>query len=369
MRAAPTEVQPTNPPVAYERAQADLRERPRRWLVTGAAGFIGSHLVERLLSLDQRVTGLDDFATGSRRNVEAVRAAVTPEQAARYQFLEGDIRDPQACRRACAESDVVLHQAALGSVPRSVRDPLTTHDVNVTGFLRVLAAAHEARIRRVVYASSSSVYGDHPTLPKVEDAVGRALSPYAASKQADEAYAHAFGRCYGLELVGLRYFNVFGPRQDPTGPYAAVIPIWFAQLLSGGEIAIHGDGQTSRDFCYVDNVVQANLLAATTTNAEALGAVLNVACGERTTLDELFLLVRERVARVEPAAAQRAPSYRAFRAGDVRHSLADVGRARALVGYEPTHGVAAGLDRAAAWYVEDAHAARARAVPGQGDGS
>ncbi len=333
---------------------ASLRERPRRWLVTGAAGFIGSHLVERLLSLDQHVTGLDNFATGSRRNVDAVAALASPAQAARYHFLEGDIRDPEACRRACAGADVVLHQAALGSVPRSIKDPLASHDVNVTGFLRVLEAAREAGIRRVVYASSSSVYGDHPTLPKVEDVVGHVLSPYAASKYANELYAAAFGTCYGLELVGMRYFNVFGPRQDPSGPYAAVIPIWFAELLRGGEVTINGDGETSRDFCYVANVVQANLLAATTTRPEALGSVYNVACGDRTTLNELFALIRERVARVDPSAAARRPAHRDFRAGDVRHSLADIGRARTLLGYEPTHRVAAGLDQAASWYVADA---------------
>jgi UDP-N-acetylglucosamine 4-epimerase len=339
---------------AWDLAAARLRERPRRWLVTGAAGFIGSHLVERLLSLDQLVTGLDNFATGSRRNVEAVRAAVSREQAARYAFIEGDIRDAATCRRACAESDLVLHQAALGSVPRSIKDPLATHETNVTGFLRVLEAARDAGIRRVVYASSSSVYGDHPALPKVEDAVGRVLSPYAASKAADELYADAFGRCYGLELLGLRYFNVFGPRQDPSGPYAAVIPIWFAALLRGDEVPIHGDGETSRDFCYVTNVVQANLLAATTERPEALGRVFNVACGDRTTLNQLFALIRERVARVDPAAWTREPVYREFRAGDVRHSLADVSRARTLLGYEPTHRVADGLDLAADWYVAEA---------------
>ena len=344
----------------YELLTTSLRERPRRWLVTGAAGFIGSHLVERLLSLDQHVTGLDNFATGTEKNVAAVRARVTPEQAARLTFIEGDIRDPSACGRACGDAEIVLHQAALGSVPRSVNDPMTSHEVNVTGFLRVMAAARDAGIRRIVYASSSSVYGDHPALPKVEDAVGHVLSPYAASKYADEIYAQAFGRCFDLELVGLRYFNVFGPRQDPNGPYAAVIPLFFAALLRGGEVAINGDGETSRDFCYVANVVQANLLAAATTRTEAVGQVFNVACGDRTTLNQLFRLIRDRVAKVEPAAAARAPAYRGFRAGDVRHSLADVGKARALLGYEPTHTVEAGLDCAASWYAQDALAPRGR---------
>ncbi len=339
---------------AYEKLMVTLRERPRRWLVTGAAGFIGSHLVESLLELGQSVTGLDNFATGSKANVELVRASVSPEQAERYTFVEGDIRDASACQRACRGAEVVLHEAALGSVPRSIADPLTTHDVNLTGFVRVLAAAREAGIRRVVYASSSSVYGDHPGLPKVEEEVGRVLSPYAATKQGNETYADAFARCYGLELIGLRYFNVFGPRQDPNGAYAAVIPRWFAALLDGSEVVINGDGETSRDFCYVDNVVQANLLAATFQPADAVGQAFNVACGSRTTLNELFRMIRDRVAAFEPGAARRDPVYRDFRPGDVRHSLADIGRARSLLGYAPTHDIEAGLDRAAAWYVEQA---------------
>jgi UDP-N-acetylglucosamine 4-epimerase len=339
---------------SIQETRAELRERPRRWLVTGAAGFIGSHLVEHLLRLDQQVTGLDNFATGRRENVEAVRSAVEPQQAARLTFIDGDIRDPEVCARACRDVDVVLHQAALGSVPRSIKDPITSHDVNVTGFLRVLEAARAAGIRRVVYASSSSVYGDHPGLPKREDLVGTVLSPYAGSKLADEVYAAAFGRCYALELIGLRYFNVFGPRQDPSGPYAAVIPLWFAGLIQRGEVIIHGDGETSRDFCYVENVVQANLLAATTTRAEALGQVFNVACGDRTTLTELYRLIRERVARHVPEASNHEPVHRAFRPGDVRHSLADISKASALLGYAPEYRVGAGLDHAASWYVAQA---------------
>jgi UDP-N-acetylglucosamine 4-epimerase len=335
---------------AFAKLTRALPQEPRRWLVTGAAGFIGSHLVDGLLRLDQEVVGLDDFSTGHRANVKAVVAQVSPVQASRFRLVEGDVRDAAACERACAGVDVVLHQAALGSVPRSLQDPIRSHDVNVTGFIRVLQAARAAGIRRVVYASSSSVYGNHPALPKVEANVGVPLSPYAASKAADELYAHAFGRCYGLELVGLRYFNVFGPRQDPNGPYAAVIPLWFAGLLRGAEVAINGDGETSRDFCYVENVVQANLLAATTSNAAALGQVFNVAYGDRTTLNELFRLIRERAGRFNPAAGLREPVYRDFREGDVRHSLADVSKARSLLGYEPTHSVGAGLDRAAAWY-------------------
>jgi UDP-N-acetylglucosamine/UDP-N-acetyl-alpha-D-glucosaminouronate 4-epimerase len=339
------------PTAAYETLLALLRERPRTWLVTGAAGFIGSHLVEHLLRLDQRVVGLDNLATGSRANLAEVATLVAPGQAARLRFVEGDIRDADACRRACDGVELVLHQAALGSVPRSIRDPLQSHDVNVTGFLRVLEAARDAGVRRVVYASSSSVYGDHPGLPKVEHAVGRPLSPYAASKRADELYAAAFGRCYGLELVGLRYFNVFGPRQDPDGPYAAVIPRWFAALRDGREVVIHGDGQTSRDFCPVDNVVQANLLAATTTAPDAVGQVFNVACGARTTLLELYELIRARVAAVRPAAATQRPVHQELRAGDVRHSHADIGLARLVLGYAPARTVREGLEPTAAWYL------------------
>jgi UDP-N-acetylglucosamine 4-epimerase len=343
-----------NDPTPWQALQATLRRQPRRWLVTGAAGFIGSHLMEWLLRLDQVVVGLDNFATGFRRNLEAVLRQVEPSQAARFDLVEGDIRDPATCARACRDVDLVLHQAALGSVPRSVKDPLTSHEVNVTGFLQVLGAARAAGVRRVVYASSSSVYGDHPGLPKVEDVVGRPLSPYAATKCADELYANAYGLCYGLELLGLRYFNVFGPRQDPNGAYAAVVPLWFAGLLRGAEVAINGDGETSRDFCYIENVVQANLLAATTERPDAVGQVYNVAVGDRTTLNELFQLIRERAARFEPAAAGREPVYRDFRAGDVRHSLADIGKARARLGYLPTHTLAAGLDCAASWYAENA---------------
>ncbi len=340
----------TTPLTSHEALRAELRARSRTWLVTGAAGFIGSHLVEHLLRLGQRVVGLDNFATGSRRNLKEALALVSREDAARFRLHEGDIRAPGVCARACEGTEVVLHEAALGSVPRSIADPLQTHDANVTGFLRVLVAARDAGVRRVVYASSSSVFGDHPALPKVEDCVGRPLSPYAVSKLSDELYAHAFARCYGLELVGLRYFNVFGPRQDPNGPYAAVMPRWFAGLLEGREVEIYGDGETSRDFCFVDNVVQANLLAATTVNPDALGQAFNIAYGERTTLNELFRLIRDQVARIRPEAADVRPRHREFRPGDVRHSLADIGKARRLLSYSPTHSVREGLARTAPWY-------------------
>ncbi len=336
---------------AFEALQERLRAEPQTWLITGAAGFIGSHLTEHLLRLDQRVIGLDNFATGRRENLAEGLALVTPGQAARFRFEEGDIRDPDICQRASQGVDLVLHEAALGSVPRSIKDPIQSHEVNVTGFLRVLEAARSGGARRVVYASSSSVYGDHPALPKVEEVIGRQLSPYAVTKYADELYAHVFGRNYGLELIGLRYFNVFGPRQDPNGPYAAVIPLGFAGLRDGRDVAINGDGETSRDFCYVENVVQANLLAATTSNGEAVGAIFNVAYGERTTLNQLFELIRSRVTAVRPAAQEQAAVYRDFRPGDVRHSLADIGKAQRLLQYAPTHSVSAGLDRAARWYM------------------
>lgn len=337
----------------YERLCDGIAAEPRTWLVTGCAGFIGSHLVERLLRLGQRVVGLDDLSTGRRENVAEVSAAAPPGS---FTFLEADIRDREACRRACDGVEHVLHQAALGSVPRSIRDPLTTHAVNVDGFLNVLVAARDAKVRSFVYASSSSVYGDHPQLPKVEEQVGRPLSPYAVSKATDEAYAAVFHRCYGVPVVGLRYFNVFGPRQDPAGPYAAVMPLWFAGLLAGHEVAIHGDGETSRDFCFVENVVQANLLAALADREDARGRVYNVAFGERTTLNELFSLIREQVARFRPEAARREPSYQPFRPGDIRHSLADITAASELLGYAPTHSVRQGLALTAGWYAANVRA-------------
>jgi len=341
----------TTVPTAYQALQDRMRTEPRAWLVTGAAGFIGSHLVQHLLELDQTVVGLDNFATGSRKNVADVLSRVSAKQAARFRLEEGDIRDADDCARACRGVDLVLHQAALGSVPRSLKDPVQSHEVNVTGFLRVLEAARAAGVRRVVYASSSSVYGDHPGLPKVEEALGRQLSPYAVTKLADELYAHVFGRCYGLELLGLRYFNVFGSRQDPNGPYAAVVPLWFAGLRDGTDVFINGDGETSRDFCFIDNVVQVNLLAATTSNGEAIGQAYNIAYGDRTTLNELFRLIRDQVAARRPEAAEVLPTHREFRAGDVRHSLADVGKARRLLGYEPAYSLREGLERTAGWYL------------------
>jgi UDP-N-acetylglucosamine 4-epimerase len=336
-----------------EETTAALRERPLRWLVTGAAGFIGSNLVEALLRLGQQVRGLDNFATGHQANLDDVRDEVGEAVWERFEFHRSDITDLQACHAACEGVDVVLHQAALGSVPRSIADPLATHRANVDGFVNVLLAARDAQVRRFVYAASSSTYGDHPGLPKVEDVIGRPLSPYAVTKYANELYAQVFHRTYGVQTVGLRYFNVFGRRQDPAGAYAAVIPRWVAGLLEGVPCEINGDGETSRDFCFVQNVVQANLLAACAAPGAA-GTVCNVAFGQRTTLNELFGLLRDGLApyRAEVAAAE--PRYADFRPGDVRHSLADITRARTLLGYAPTHSLAQGLAEALPWYV--AHA-------------
>jgi UDP-N-acetylglucosamine 4-epimerase len=335
---------------AYEQTLSLLRRQPRRWLVTGAAGFIGSNLLETLLQLDQQVTGLDNFATGHRANLDQVRAAVSPERWARFRFVEGDVAEPEACADAVDGVELVLHQAALGSVPRSIERPLDTNRANVTGHLALLEAARRAGIRRFVYASSSSVYGDSPRLPKVEHELGAPLSPYAVSKYTNELYAAVYGHLHGMQTAGLRYFNVFGRRQDPEGAYAAVIPAWVAAMIRGQEVRINGTGETSRDFCYVANVVQANILAATTTNVEAFGQAYNVAVGRRTTLLELYEALRCRLASTRPALATAKPVHGPFRAGDVLHSLADIAKAQRLLGYEPTHSLEQGLDEAIGWY-------------------
>ena len=328
---------------SYETIRRALRDAPRTWLATGAAGFIGSHLVETLLALDQKVVGLDNFATGYRRNLDEVRAIVAPAQWRRFRFIEGDIRSIDDCRRACAGVDYVLHQAALGSVPRSLLDPIATNETNVGGFLNMLVAARDAKVERFVYAASSSAYGDHPALPKVEDAIGDPLSPYSVTKYADELYAAVFARCYGFNSIGLRYFNVFGPRQDANGAYAAVIPKWIAAMLADEEAFINGDGETSRDFTYVGNAVQANILAATTTNPHAVDQVYNVGVGDETTLNDLYFALRRLLAPCVPGLAERPPRYRAFREGDVRQSRADVSKAKSLLGYAPTHRFAEAL--------------------------
>nr|AEQ20402.1 Vi polysaccharide biosynthesis protein TviC [uncultured bacterium CSL11] len=336
---------------AIEIARARLTATPLRWLVTGSAGFIGSHLVQQLLELDQAVVGLDNFATGHRCNLDDVRAQVSSERWSRHRFIEADIRDVGACRLACRGVDVVLHQAALGSVPRSIADPVATHGSNVEGFLNVLVAARDAGVRRFVYAASSSVYGDHPALPKVEDTIGRPLSPYAVTKLVNELYADVFAQCYGMQSIGLRYFNIFGARQDPEGAYAAVIPRWVRAMIVGDEVVINGDGETSRDFCFIDNAVQANLLAAMTDDPAAIGQVYNVAVDERTSLNRLFDLLRDAVASRLPRVADVEPIYRDFRPGDVRHSQADISKARRLLGYAPTHRLLDGLAAAIPWYL------------------
>ena len=339
-----------NTPVAYQQLQTQLRNQPRRWLVTGVAGFIGSNLLEALLKLDQSVVGLDNFATGFQHNLDEVRGLVSPEQWARFQFIEGDIRQQADCQKACESVDHVLHQAALGSVPRSLADPVTTNSANITGYLNMLVAAREAQVKSFTYAASSSTYGDHPALPKIEDRIGKPLSPYAVTKYVNELYADVFAKCYGFETIGLRYFNVFGPRQNPNGAYAAVIPKWAGSLLQGETVFINGDGETSRDFCFIQNAIQANLLAATTTRPEARNQVYNVAVGDRTTLNDLFRLIRDTlVPHGVPAGTE--PTYRDFRAGDVRHSLADVSKANSLLGYVPTHRLAQGVGEAMPWYV------------------
>ena len=346
----------------YTEISESLRRRPRTWLVTGAAGFIGSNLLDRLLQLGQTVIGLDNFATGHRRNLSDVLDALDGPARLRFRFVEGDIRDPAACGEVCRGVDYVLHQAALGSVPRSLDDPVATNASNVDGFLNMLVAARDAGVKRFVYAASSSTYGDHLGLPKLEDEIGRPLSPYAVTKYANELYAGVFQRAYGLPSVGLRYFNVFGPRQDPEGAYAAVIPKWVGTLLAGEPCAINGDGETSRDFCYVANAVQANLLAAVADGSEG-HQVYNVACGDRTTLNELFRMIRDELARRVPTVAGVVPIYRDFRPGDVRHSLADIGKIRRHLGYEPTHRLADGLAEAIRWYVEGPGPLQRRGVP------
>jgi UDP-N-acetylglucosamine 4-epimerase len=335
----------------YEETLAALRAQPRRWLVTGAAGFIGSNLVETLLRNEQQVIGLDNFSTGYQRNLDQVRSLLEG-QWKNFSFINGDIVHLQTCSRACEGVDVVLHQAALGSVPRSIEDPIATHHSNVTGFVNMLFAAREANAR-FVYAASSSTYGDHPGLPKVEDEIGRPLSPYAVTKYANELYADVFGRCYGMETIGLRYFNIFGPRQDPDGAYAAVIPKWIASMIRKHEVEINGDGETSRDFCYIANAVQANIMAATTGNPSALNQVYNVAVGERTTLNQLYDAQRALLIGQFPHLKEMRPKYQEFRAGDVRHSQADISKARTLLGFEPTHRIEDGLREAMAWYVKN----------------
>ncbi|CAB3812815.1 Vi polysaccharide biosynthesis UDP-N-acetylglucosaminuronic acid C-4 epimerase TviC [Achromobacter sp. ACM03] len=334
----------------FETIKKELSAAPRKWLVTGCAGFIGSNLLETLLKLGQTVTGMDNFATGFQHNLDEVRNSVTPEQWARFTFIEGDIRDLEACRRAMQGVELVLHQAALGSVPRSLKDPITSNEVNIGGFLNMLVAARDAEVKSFVYAASSSTYGDHPALPKVEENIGKPLSPYAVTKYVNELYADVFARCYGFETVGLRYFNVFGKRQNPNGAYAAVIPKWTAAMIQNEDVTINGDGETSRDFCFVENAVQANILAAMAA-PEGRNQVYNVAVSGRSTLNQLFGFLVQALGNQNVVYGKK-PVYADFRAGDVRHSQADVSKAGRLLGYEPTHTVLQGLEVAMPWYTQ-----------------
>ncbi|HET8715014.1 MAG TPA: SDR family oxidoreductase [Holophagaceae bacterium] len=333
----------------YEALCEDLRRAPRRWLVTGVAGFIGSNLLQRLLELDQEVVGLDNFSTGKPENLEDVRGCVSPAAWSRFRFIEGDIRDLDACRAACEGVDAVLHQAALGSVPRSIQDPIASHQSNVDGFLNMLVAARDAGVKRLAYASSSSVYGDDPGLPKVESRIGNPLSPYALTKAIDEQYAAVFARTYGFRAIGFRYFNVFGPRQNPNGPYAAVMPKWLAALMAGETCTIHGDGKTSRDFCFIANAVQANLLAGDAPES-ALGEVFNVSYGGTTSITDLYGMIADRLAAIVPGFRRQDPAYGPPRDGDIRHSQADLSKITAHLGYAPTHSVAQGLDELVPWF-------------------
>ncbi|HDS1734790.1 MULTISPECIES: NAD-dependent epimerase/dehydratase family protein [Pseudomonas] len=335
---------------AYEVLQQALPQAPKRWLITGVAGFIGSNLLEHLLLLDQTVVGLDNFATGHQRNLDEVKANVSAQQWSRFNFIQGDIRNLDDCHVACRDVDYVLHQAALGSVPRSLNDPITTNATNVDGFLNMLVAARDAAVKSFTYAASSSTYGDHPGLPKVEDVIGKPLSPYAVTKYVNELYADVFFKSYGFNSVGLRYFNVFGRRQDPEGAYAAVIPKWLASMISADDLFINGDGETSRDFCFIENVVQMNLLAATTADPAAVNQIYNVAVSGRTTLNQLFEALREGL-QENGVVYAKAPVYRDFRAGDVRHSQADISKAQKLLGYAPRYDVMGGISKAMPWYI------------------
>lgn len=339
----------------YEQVKAELHENPKIWLITGVAGFIGSNLLETLLKLDQVVVGLDNFATGHQHNLDEVQSLVEKEQWERFRLIEGDICDLGICRQALEGVNYVLHQAALGSVPRSINDPITTNKANIDGFLNMLVASKDEGVDSFTYAASSSTYGDHPALPKVEENIGNPLSPYAVTKYVNELYANVFSRVYGFNSIGLRYFNVFGPRQDPNGAYAAVIPKWASVMISGDVVKINGDGSTSRDFCYIENAVQANLLAAVGGKGKEGFEVYNVACNERTTLNQLFNIIKRELDSMG-IKYEKAAKYGDFRPGDVMHSQADIKKIRVDLGYEPTHNVIEGLSSAISWYLGDREA-------------
>lgn len=336
----------------YQTVCAQLQQAPKTWLVTGVAGFIGSNLLETLLKLNQKVVGLDNFATGHQHNLDEVQGLVSTEQWANFRFIEGDIRNITDCQNACTSVDYVLHEAALGSVPRSIADPILTNSANITGFLNMLVAARDAQVSSFTYAASSSTYGDHPALPKVEENIGKPLSPYAVTKYVNELYADVFAKTYGFKAIGLRYFNVFGQRQDPNGAYAAVIPKWTSSMIAGEDVFINGDGETSRDFCFIQNVVQANILAATTQSDEAKNQVYNVALGDRTTLNELYRAIQVALAENQ-VNFERDPVYREFRAGDVRHSQASIAKIQQHLGYAPQFKIAEGIQLAMHWYVNN----------------
>lgn len=334
----------------YQETQRHLKDHQYRWLITGVAGFIGSNLLETLLKLNQKVVGLDNFSNGYRHNLDQVKELVGPDAWRNFTFIEGDIRNLQDCVKACEGADYVLHEAAIGSVPRSIADPILSNENNISGFLNMLVAARDAKVKRFVYAASSSTYGDHPDLPKIESAIGNPLSPYAVTKYVNELYADVFARCYGMQSIGLRYFNVFGPRQDPNGAYAAVIPQWIAALIKDQTLRINGDGETTRDFCFIDNVVQANLLAVIAERPEAVNQVYNVALNERTSLNQLYQMMRALLVDSFPHVQKHQPQYASFRDGDVRHSQADISKAAKLLGFEPTHRIDEGLKQAMDWY-------------------
>ncbi|WP_108647151.1 NAD-dependent epimerase/dehydratase family protein [Polynucleobacter rarus] len=335
----------------FEEVKQQLIKEPKKWLITGCAGFIGSNLLEDLLKLDQTIVGLDNFSTGFAHNLEEVKSLVTAEQWQRFTMIEGDIRDLATCKKACQDIDYVLHQAALGSVPRSIENPIATNQSNIDGFLNMLVAGKNAKVKSFTYAASSSTYGDHPALPKIEENIGQPLSPYAVTKLVNELYAKVFNRTYGFNSIGLRYFNVFGKRQNPNGAYAAVIPKWIAAMIKNEPVYINGDGETSRDFCYIANAIQANILAATTQNPEAINQIYNVAVGDQTTLNILYQAIQENLSRNYSHVNESKPVYRDFRAGDVRHSLADVSKAKNLLGYAPNYRIREGLKEAMTWYL------------------
>ena len=341
----------------YKELQEHLKSNQSTWLITGVAGFIGSNLLEKLLILNQKVVGLDNFDTGHQYNIDQAIEDASKKTGKNlsnnFKFINGDIRELSDCQQACNGVDYVLHQAALGSVPRSIEDPINTNRANIDGFLNMLVAAKDEKVKRFVYAASSSTYGDHPNLPKVEGEIGSPLSPYAVTKVVNELYANVFAKTYGFKTIGLRYFNIFGKRQDPNGAYAAVIPKWVAAILNKEDVFINGDGETSRDFCYIDNTVQMNLLAATTSNDDAIDQVYNVALNDRTSLNRLYQMIEDRLIQRTSGLKKKGPVYRDFRAGDVRHSQANIDKAQTLLDYQPKYMISEGLDEAMDWYVDN----------------